>query len=246
MNWSQRKAWIIGASSGIGADLAGELSALGCAVTISARNEDALRTVANGQMEILPIDISNDGSVKQASDSYLAKNEQFDLVVVMAGYWKQMTAQDFDFNVFKEHNDVNVLGLARVIAEVLPEMRSANSGTLVGVSSVAGYRGYPGSAGYGPSKAAQINLLESLRADLNGTKVKVLTVSPGFVETPMTSTNTFPMPFIISSKKAAKYIVKGLTKNKTEIVFPLPMAITMKLSKFIPQGLWPKLFPKQK
>lgn len=246
MNWSQRKAWVIGASSGIGADLANELRAAGCQVTISARNVEALNALAAGTMEVLPIDIANDSSVAQAADSYLATHGQFDLVIVMAGYWKQMSAFDFDLEIFKVHNDTNVVGLARVIANVLPAMRAANTGTLVGVSSVAGYRGFPGSAGYGPSKAAQLNLLESLRADLNGTGVKVLTVSPGFVKTPMTSTNTFPMPFIITSQQAAKYIMKGLARNKPEIVFPLPMSITMKIAKVIPQRLWMRMFPTRK
>ena len=242
MNWSDRKAWVIGASSGIGADLAKELQAAGCQVTISARNVDALNAIAGNSMDVLPIDIADDSSVQQAAASYISTHKQFDLVIVMAGYWKQMSAADFDLEVFKTHNDTNVVGLARVIANVLPAMRSANTGTLVGVSSVAGYRGFPGSAGYGPSKAAQLNLLESLRADLNGSGVKVLTVSPGFVKTPMTSTNTFPMPFIITSERAAKYIVKGLAKNKPEIVFPLPMSLMMKFAKLIPQRLWPKLF----
>lgn len=242
MNWSDRKAWVIGASSGIGADLAKELQAAGCQVTISARNVDALNAIAGNSMDVLPIDIADDSSVQKAAASYISTHKQFDLVIVMAGYWKQMSAADFDLEVFKTHNDTNVVGLARVIANVLPAMRSANTGTLVGVSSVAGYRGFPGSAGYGPSKAAQLNLLESLRADLNGSGIKVLTVSPGFVKTPMTSTNTFPMPFIITSERAAKYIVAGLAHNKPEIVFPLPMSLMMKLAKLIPQRLWPRLF----
>ncbi|MFM2103514.1 MAG: hypothetical protein RL740_601, partial [Actinomycetota bacterium] len=116
------------------------------------------------------------------------------------------------------------------------------AGTFVGVSSVAGYRGMPGSSGYGPSKAAQLNFLESLRTDLVKTKVFVQTVSPGFVKTPMTDVNTFPMPFIISAEKAGEIIVKGLEKRKPEIVFPLPMAIMMKIAQVVPQRIWPKLF----
>lgn len=244
MNWTNRKAWVIGASSGIGADLARELQSLGCEVTISARNLAALNEISKGAMSVIPIDIADDASVQQAARDYLSAHGSFDLVVVMAGFWKQMSAADFDLDIFKQHNDTNVVGIARVIAHVLPAMRANDAGTLVGVSSVAGYRGFPGSAGYGPSKAAQLNLLESLRADLNGTGVKVLTVSPGFVKTPMTSTNTFPMPFLISSEQAAKYIVKGLTKNKPEIVFPLPMSLLMKVAKVVPQRLWPNLFKK--
>lgn len=242
MNWSQRKAWVIGASSGIGADFARELNRLRCAVTISARNEVALQDIAQNSMAVIPMDISDDESVSRATLKYLEDNNSFDFVIIMAGFWKQMGATDFNLEVFKQHNDVNVVGLARVIAATLPHMRAAASGTLVGVSSVAGYRGFPGSSGYGPSKAGQLNLLESLRTELHSTGVKVLTVSPGFVKTPMTSTNTFPMPFIIDSEQAAKYIVKGLARNKPEIVFPLPMSIMMKVAKVIPQRLWMRMF----
>jgi short-subunit dehydrogenase len=96
-------------------------------------------------------------------------------------------------------------------------MINQNSGTFIGVSSVAGFRGLPGSSGYGPSKAAQINLLESLQTDLKDTNVIVQTVSPGFVKTPMTDVNTFPMPFIISAEAAAKIIVKGIEKRKLRL-----------------------------
>jgi short-subunit dehydrogenase len=137
-----------------------------------------------------------------------------------------------------------MVGLARCVAAVLPKMIAKNSGTFVGVSSVAGFRGMPGSSGYGPSKAGQLNFLESIRTDLAGSKVLIQTVSPGFVKTPMTDVNEFKMPFIISAEQAAKTIVKGIEKRKTEIIFPLPMAITMKLARLVPLSIWPKLFKK--
>ena len=228
-----RKAWIIGASSGIGAAVADELAHKGWNVERSSRSQGEIR-----------IDISNDESVTLAADEYLKKNGDFDLVLVMAGFWKRMTINKFDLEVFKEHNNTNVVGLARCAAAVLPKMISKNSGSFVGVSSVAGFRGFPGSSGYGPSKAGQLNFLESIRADLVGTNVLIQTVSPGFVKTPMTDVNEFKMPFIISAEQAAKTIVKGIEKRKTEIIFPLPMAITMKLARLIPLSIWPKLFKK--
>jgi short-subunit dehydrogenase len=155
-----------------------------------------------------------------------------------------MSVQKFDLDVFKQHNNTNMVGLARCVAAVLPKMIAKNSGTFVGVSSVAGFRGMPGSSGYGPSKAGQLNFLESIRTDLVGSKVLIQTVSPGFVKTPMTDVNEFKMPFIISAEQAAKTIVKGIEKRKTEIIFPLPMAITMKLARLVPLSIWPKLFKK--
>ena len=228
-----RKAWIIGASTGIGAAVADELTAKGWDVVRSSRSQGEIR-----------IDVSDDASVIDAANKYQEVHGNFDLVLVMAGFWKRMSAKQFDLEVFKEHNNTNNVGLARCVAAVLPKMINQNSGTLIGVSSVAGFRGLPGSSGYGPSKAAQINFLESLRTDLQDTNVQIQTVSPGFVKTPMTDVNTFPMPFIISAEKAAKIIVKGIEKKKAEIVFPIPMAISMKLSRLVPASIWPKLFKK--
>ena len=228
-----RKAWIIGASSGIGAAVADELQSKGWQVIRSSRSKGDLL-----------IDIADDNSVEKAASEYQEKYGEFDLVLVMAGFWQRMSVQKFDLDVFKQHNNTNMVGLARCVAAVLPKMIAKNSGTFVGVSSVAGFRGMPGSSGYGPSKAGQLNFLESIRTDLAGSKVLIQTVSPGFVKTPMTDVNEFKMPFIISAEQAAKTIVKGIEKRKTEIIFPLPMAITMKLARLVPLSIWPKLFKK--
>lgn len=155
MNWSQRKAWVIGASSGIGEAVANELAAKGCQVVRSARSSG----------DIL-VDVASDESVELAAAKYLEKYGDFDIVIVMAGFWQRMTAKKFDLEVFKTHTNTNMVGMARCAAAILPKMIEKDSGTFVGVSSVAGYRGMPGSSGYGPSKAAQINFLESLRTDL--------------------------------------------------------------------------------
>ena len=229
----KRKAWIIGASTGIGAAVADELAAKGWDVVRSSRSQGEIR-----------IDVSDDASVADAANRYQEAHGNFDLVLVMAGFWQRMSAKQFDLEIFKEHSNTNNVGLARCVAAVLPKMINQNSGTLIGVSSVAGFRGLPGSSGYGPSKAAQINFLESLRTDLQDTNVLIQTVSPGFVKTPMTDVNTFPMPFIISAERAAKIIVKGIEKKRTEIVFPIPMAISMKLARLVPPSIWPKLFKK--
>jgi short-subunit dehydrogenase len=228
-----RKAWIIGASSGIGAAVADELQSKGWQVVRSSRSKGDLL-----------IDIADDLSVEKAASEYQEQYGEFDLVLVMAGFWQRMSVQKFDLDVFKQHNNTNMVGLARCVAAVIPKMITKNSGTFVGVSSVAGFRGMPGSSGYGPSKAGQLNFLESIRADLVGSKVLIQTVSPGFVKTPMTDVNEFKMPFIISAEQAAKTIVKGIEKRKTEIIFPLPMAITMKLARLVPLSIWPKLFKK--
>ena len=237
-----RTAWVIGASSGIGASVARELLSRGCRVAISARSEAGLREVAQDRMFVAPVDITDGASIHAAASSVQKEFGELDIVIMVSGYWQQMSGQAFDYEVFAKHNDVNVLGLARCIAEVVPVMQRQGYGNFVGVSSVAGYRGMPGSSGYGPSKAGQLNLLESLRCDLQGTGVLVQTVSPGFVRTPMTDVNTFKMPFLIEADEAAKYIVDGIEKKKAEIVFPPKMMIAMKLARLIPTQLWPRLF----
>jgi short-subunit dehydrogenase len=240
-----RSVWVIGASSGIGAALAQELVKHGARVAISARNEAALREVSKDAMAVVPVDMTDRAGLIEAAQRVSTLTDGLDVVIIMAGYWKQMSATNFDVDDFSRHIEVNVLGMANAVAAVLPIMQAQHNGTIVGVSSVAGYRGLPGAEGYGPSKAAQLNFLESLRLGLKGTGVAVQIVSPGFVRTEMTSTNTFRMPFLINADVAARHIVRGLERGKDEIVFPLPMAITMKIARIIPNRLWTALFAER-
>lgn len=233
--------WVIGASSGIGAAVAQELDRQGCRVAISARREQELQRVSGGRMVVAVLDVLDSASVKRAAAEVETSLGGIDLVIIVAGYWERMEAVGFDRDAFVRHIEANVVGMANCIDAVLPRMLEEGRGTIAGVSSVAGYRGMPGAQGYGASKAAQLNLLESLRVGLRGTGVNVQTVSPGFVATPMTATNTFPMPFIISAERAARYVVRGLERSRAEIVFPLPMAIIMKLARLVPQQWWPRL-----
>jgi short-subunit dehydrogenase len=244
MTWSARSAWIIGASTGIGAALAQQLAALGCDVTVSARSADALNEVSQGKMNVRPCDIQDLEGLR-AIALELNSQGKLDLVVIAAGYWKQDQGLEFNRVEFERHLDVNLRGVGNVLDVTLPTMRETNRGHIAVLSSVAGYRGMPGALAYGSTKAAQINLFEALRTTYRGTGVLFQTVSPGFVETPMTAANTFPMPFIINSDKAATYIVRGLQTQKPEIVFPWKMAFVMKLAKLVPQRLWLRLVGKK-
>lgn len=241
MNLQGQRAWVIGASSGIGAAVAEELLQRGCSVAISARNTEALAAVSAGRMLAVPLDMNDAEALDTAQARIRTQLAGLDIVVIAAGYWQRMDADELDVAEVARHMHVNVIGMATAIAAVLPGMRAQGSGSIVGISSVAGYRGMPGAQGYGASKAAQLNLLESLRTGLRGTGVLVQTVSPGFVRTPMTSTNTFPMPFIIEPDRAARYIVDGIAKRSAEVVFPPAMAVVMKLARFVPNALWPLL-----
>jgi NAD(P)-dependent dehydrogenase (short-subunit alcohol dehydrogenase family) len=237
MDLAGRRVWIIGASTGIGAALASELADRGAAVAVSARRMDELRAVAGDRMAVAPLDITDAGQVPQALAQVVEALGGLDIVVLSAGYWKQM-GEDFDVESFHRHLDVNLGGFANCLGAVIPVLRRQGAGMIVGISSVAGYRGLPGSEAYGATKAAQINLLEALRVRLRPDGIDVLTVCPGFVETEMTEQNTFPMPFIVSAPAAARAIADGMAKQSARIVFPWQMALLMKAAQLVPDRLW--------
>jgi short-subunit dehydrogenase len=134
--------------------------------------------------------------------------------------------------------------MSNSIAAVLPEMLARRRGVIAGISSVAGYRGLTGSAAYGATKAGQINLLESLRIQVARAGVRVITICPGFVRTDLTASNAFPMPFIIEADSAGRAICDGLERERTEIVFPVRMALLMKAARLVPVGLWSALWSR--
>lgn len=244
MDLNGKTAWVVGASSGIGAALAEELLARGATVAISARREQRLHDVSAGRMHVVPADTTDAEGIVAAAQDVRAELGRIDLAVLNAGYWQQMTAVDWDTQTFRRHVEVNLLGMSNAIGAVLPDMLARGSGVIAGVASVAGYRGLPGAEGYGSTKAAQINLLEALRADVAPRGVHVTTVCPGFVRTEMTAHNAFPMPFIIDADDAARAICQGLQKDRTEIVFPAQMAALMKLARFVPGRVWTSLWSR--
>ncbi len=243
MKLAGRRTWIVGASSGIGAALARELADRGAQVAISARRADALHEVAAGRMAVVPVDITDAQAVEQATDRVVEELGGLDIVVLSAGYWKQL--KDFDAESFQRHLDVNLSGMAHCLDAVIPRLRAARAGVIVGIASVAGYRGLPGAEAYGATKAAQINLLEALRVALRPDGINVVTVCPGFVDTEMTVSNTFPMPFIISAPRAAQEIANGIERRTTRITFPWQMAWLARLGKLIPDNLWTRLFSRR-
>ena len=150
-------------------------------------------------MLVLPADVTDAASVAAAAARVRHELGPIDLAVLSAGYWKQMDPADWDTEVFDQHIRVNLTGMSNAIAAVLPAMLQRRSGTIAGIASVAGDRGLAGSEAYGATKAAQINLLESLRVHIARTGVHVTTICPGFVRTDLTAGNPFPMPFIIGA-----------------------------------------------
>jgi NAD(P)-dependent dehydrogenase (short-subunit alcohol dehydrogenase family) len=234
--------WVVGASSGIGAATARELVARGATVAISARRERALDQVSGGRMLVVPLDVTDAKSVAAAAARVRDAHGRIDAAILAAGYWSQMDPHAWDTEVFDRHIQVNLVGMSNAIAAVMPEMLHRGSGMVAGISSVAGYRGLAGAEAYGATKAAQINLLESLRVHVAKSGVRVTTICPGFVRTELTDGNSFPMPFIIDADQAAKSICDGLEHDRTEIVFPWQMALLMKAARLVPVGLWARVW----
>jgi short-subunit dehydrogenase len=233
-----QRCWVVGASSGIGAALAAELLGRGAEVAISARRADRLHEVAHGRMVVEPCDVTDPDGTASAAARVRERLGGIDTVVWSAGTWERFDALHWDRESFARQVQVNLLGLGNVLAAVLPPMVEARRGHLVGIASVAGYRGLAGAEAYGATKAAQLNLLESLRASLSQHDVRVTSVAPGFVRTELTESNTFPMPFLIDPEEAARSIAAGLERGDHEIVFPLPMAVLMKIAAVLPVRLW--------
>lgn len=238
--WTNKRVWLVGASTGIGEALARQLDQLGCKQMLSARSADKLQALAKDlkQATALPLDISDEQSVSQAFDQLMNTWGGLDLVVLMAGTYSEMSVQAFDLNKVKQQIDVNLTGTMNVLARVLPQVLSQKSGHISIVSSVAGYRGLPNSLAYGPTKAALINLAEALHMELKPHQVGVSVVNPGFVDTPLTRKNTFPMPFLISADKAASEIIVGLEGGEFEIHFPKSFTRSLRALRILPYSLY--------
>jgi NAD(P)-dependent dehydrogenase (short-subunit alcohol dehydrogenase family) len=238
-------AWITGASSGIGEALARELTRRGARVAITARRADRLTEIAGDAMLAVPADVTDVEAMRAAAARVEAELGPIDLAVLNAGTWRQMDVTAWDTELFRLHVETNLMGMVHGIDAVLPGMRRRRGGVIAGVSSVAGYRGWPSSQAYGSTKAAEINLLESLRIDLLPLGISVLTVCPGFVRSDLTAQNTFRMPFLMEPPDAAQRIADGIAREKAEIVFPLPMMLLMKATRLVPVRPWTALMSRQ-
>lgn len=232
--WST--AWITGASSGIGRALALKLARRGVRVAASARHEEKLSEVEKLALGILPfpVDVTDRASMAATAQRILDKLGPIDLAILNAGIWEPMPASRYDAEKVARSVSVNYLGIANALEVLVPAMVARGGGHIAMVASVAGYRGMPGTLAYGPTKAAIINLAEGLRADLQRKGVCVSVINPGYVETPMTAVNEFPMPFIISAEIAADRIITGLERRKFEIAFPWQTVALLKFARLLP------------
>jgi short-subunit dehydrogenase len=234
-DWRGQRVWLIGASTGIGRALAVRLHALGAQVVVSARQREALEAfvLEHPGSTAMPLDVTHPDAVQEAARTLLAQGP-LDLVCYCAGHYHAMRATAVDLADLLRHHEVNTVGALRVLDAVLPSMVQRHQGHLSLISSVAGYRGLPLGLAYGPTKAALINLAETLYLDLHPQGLGVSLINPGFVDTPLTAQNEFPMPALITSDEAAQAIVQGWTQGAFEIHFPKRFTWMMKLLRLLP------------
>lgn len=239
-DWRGKTAWLVGASTGIGAALAHALHAAGARVTVSARSADKLQAFVDehpGSLA-LPVDVGDPDSLRAAARALVARQGGLDFVLFCAGTYSPMRAEAFDLTNATDQLRVNYLGALNLLDAVLPQLlaqcEQGRGGHLSLVSSVAGYRGLPKALAYGPSKAALINLAEVLYLDLQPKGLAVSVVNPGFVATPLTAQNDFTMPALQTPEQAAQAMLEGYAAGDFEIHFPKRFTRFVKALRWMP------------
>jgi short-subunit dehydrogenase len=244
MDLKNKVVVITGASSGIGLKIAEQLADEGCHLALLARRiellEEIKKRISRDDLNILTLrcDISSREEVTHAFTEIFKVFNRIDIALLNAGVDHRIKTKNFNSKYAEEIFGVNVLGLIYCVEALLPKLKEQQHGMIVGVSSLAEVRGFPKSGFYCASKAAASKFLESIRVELRKYNIKVLTVKPGFVKTPMTDKNEFKMPFLMDVKKAASIIIKGMKKEKRIIQFPFPLVIGASLIKMLPDFIF--------
>ena len=242
------RVFLTGASSGIGEALARHYAARGATLGLVARRADRLEAIKSslgGTIETYAADVRDLPAMQAAAQAFLAKHGVPDLVIANAGVSHgTLTEHADDIDVFRQILDINVIGMVNAFHPFVAPMREARRGTLAGIASVAGYRGLPGAGAYSASKAAAIRYCESLRVELHGTGVRVATICPGYIATPMTAKNPYPMPFIISADEFSRRFARAIEAGRDYAVIPWQMAIVAKLLAVLPNALFDAAFSR--
>ncbi len=239
------RVFITGASSGLGAALAQHYAAQGASLGLVGRRAEALHQVSQpfGNCACYPLDVRDSAAMQAAAADFMQRFGTPDIVIAAAGI-SVGTLTEFadDLTVFKTVMDINVLGMVTTFQPFIVAMRKQGSGVLAGIGSVAGIRGLPGGSAYSASKAAAITYLESLRVELKGSGVAVTTVNPGYIVTPMTAVNPYPMPFILRVEVAATKTARAIARRRRYVTLPWQMALVAKLLRLLPRVLYDRLF----
>ena len=244
--------FITGGSSGIGQAMASAYLQQGWRVALVARRLDALTAWATDvsvqlalspdRLQVYGADVQDLDSIISAAEQCIAEMGLPDVVIANAGISQGVdTAEREDLSVMRQVMDTNVLGMAATFHPFIRPMQERGSGTLVGIASVAGIRGLPGHAAYCASKAAVISYCESLRGELRASGLQVSTIAPGYVATPLTARNRYPMPFLMRAEAFALQALRSIDKGTTYQVIPWPMGIVAKLLRALPNAVFDRV-----
>ena len=239
MSFTNENIWVIGASSGIGRALCEKLAGLGATLFLSSRRADeleVLRQQLGGRHGVYPLDVTNAAAVDETCRNIVKRVDRLDRVIFMAAIYRPQLIQDIDTGFARQLFETNVLGAMYCTHAVLPVLTQQACGQLVLCASVAGYTGLPGGQPYSASKAALINFAESHDSEA-GKLVNIKVINPGFVRTPMTDQNNFPMPFRVEVAEAANAIVAGLNTRAFEIHFPRRLTYPLKFMALLPYSI---------
>ena len=239
MMYQNEVIWIIGASSGIGYELALELAQQGAILALSSRRKnelDSLKERIGDRHSVYPLDVTDSDLTLRTAKAIYAGYGRIDRVIFMSAAYTPMTLNALDLMGVKQMIDVNILGAFHVVHAVMPLFKEQKKGQLALCGSVAGYVGLSGGQPYSATKAAVINLAESLRVECPS-YMDIKLINPGFVKTPLTDKNSFLMPMIISPRAAAKAIAEGLLHSRFEIHFPKSFTMVLKVLKVLPYRL---------
>lgn len=240
-NWQGKRYWIVGASEGLGREVAKTLSRAGAEVIVSARSEDRLKNLVSelpGKSSYITVDVADRAAVEKAA----TEAGDLDGVIYLAGVYWPMKAQDWDNEKADMMGEVNFLGASRVVGSVIKNMVAKNAGHIVLVGSLSGFRGLPGAIGYCSSKAGMMSLAESMQADLRTTPIEVQLINPGFIKTRLTEKNDFNMPFIMPAEDAAKEVFDHMNTDTFKKSFPMVFSWVFRLSQFMPDWMYYRLF----
>ena len=247
------KVFITGASSGIGDALATHYAATGAILGLAARRGEALAKLADGlsahatSVASYRLDVTDAAALHSAADDFMARFGVPDIVIANAGVSSGTLSECAeDLAVIRRILEVNVYGLAATFSPFIAPMRAAaktgQPGRLVGIASVAGIRGLPGAEAYSASKAAAAVYLESLRLEMRASGIRVVTIAPGYIATPMTAVNPYPMPFLLPADEAARRFARAIARGTSYTVIPWQMGIVAKLLRILPNALYDRLF----
>lgn len=248
------RVFITGASSGIGSALARHYAARGAVLGLAARRVvplqalvETLRTEEGATIAYYPLDVANADSLRAAADNFIARHGVPDIVIANAGVSSgTLTECAEDLATIKRILDTNVFGMAATFSPFITPMQQAvkegRTCRLVGIASVAGIRGLPGAEAYSASKAAAATYLESLRLEMRASGIKVVTIAPGYIETPMTAVNPYHMPFLLPAAEAARRFAKAIEKGTSYTVIPWQMGVVAKALRLMPNWLYDRLF----